>query len=105
VIHAHFGLSAWVGLAARARVRAVTFHGTDLNHPRSRRISLAALRFIDLPAAASADLASLIPADLPRNPVQVLPCGVSLDRFGPMDRSVARSQLGLAADERVILLP
>ena len=105
VIHSHFGLSAWVALAARGRVRAVTFHGTDLNHPRSRRLSLAALRFVDLPAAASADLASLIPAGRAKHPVRVLPCGISLDRFTPIDRDQARASLGIARDERVILLP
>jgi glycosyltransferase involved in cell wall biosynthesis len=105
VIHSHFGLSAWVALAARGQVRAVTFHGTDLNHPRSRRISLAALRFTDLPAAASADLAALIPPGQAKTPVQVLPCGISLGRFTPLDREQARSNLGIDPGERVILLP
>ena len=43
VVHAHFGLTAWPALAARARAHAVTLHGTDLAHPRSRAITLAAL--------------------------------------------------------------
>ena len=40
VVHAHFGLTAWPALAARAAVRGVTLHGTDLAHPRSRAITL-----------------------------------------------------------------
>ena len=48
IVHAHFGLTAWPALAARARARAVTLHGTDLAHPRSRPITLAGLRLIDL---------------------------------------------------------
>lgn len=105
VVHAHFGLSAWVALAARARVRAVTFHGTDLAHPRSRRISLAALGFIDLPAAASEELAALVPASRVRRSVAVLPCGVALDRALPAERNSARTKLGIDRDSRVLLLP
>src|SRR2546421_195624 len=37
VVHAHFGLSAWPAFAAHAPARAVTLHGTDLAHPRSRK--------------------------------------------------------------------
>lgn len=105
VVHAHFGLSAWVARFAKAKVRAVTFHGTDLAHPRSRRISLAALRFIDLPAAASEELASKVPATYLRQPMAVLPCGLALDRFTHADKMVARTELGLSANELIFLLP
>jgi glycosyltransferase involved in cell wall biosynthesis len=107
VVHAHFGLSAWVALAARAKIRAVTFHGTDLTHQRSRRISLAVLRFIDLPAAASAELAELVPSDQTRNrnPVNVLPCGLATDRFAPADMGEARAQLCVDPQAKLLLLP
>ena len=105
VVHAHFGLSAWVALAAKAKVRAVTFHGTDLAHPRSRRISLAALRFINLPAAASPDLAAYVPPGKAKRPVAVLPCGIAMDRFVSTDKMVARTSLGLAANDLIFLLP
>lgn len=105
VVHAHFGLSVWVALAARAKIRAVTFHGTDLNHPRSRRISLTALRFVDLPAAASDELADLVPAGKARRPMAVLPCGVATDRFAPGSMADARSELGIAPTAKVLLLP
>ena len=39
IVHAHFGLSCWPGLAAHGRRRVVTLHGTDLAHPRSRAIT------------------------------------------------------------------
>ncbi|MGH2910214.1 MAG: glycosyltransferase, partial [Solirubrobacteraceae bacterium] len=47
VVHAHFGLSAWPALAVAAQVRAVTLHGTDLAHPRSRALTLSALPLQD----------------------------------------------------------
>src|SRR5947209_6865587 len=43
VVHAHFGLTIWPALGARASLHAVTLHGTDLVHPRSRALTLAGL--------------------------------------------------------------
>jgi teichuronic acid biosynthesis glycosyltransferase TuaC len=57
VVHAHFGLTAWPALAVRGAAHAVTLHGTDVRHPRSRRITQAALPFMDLIATVSAPLA------------------------------------------------
>src|SRR5437764_2702822 len=36
VIHAHFGLNVWPSLVLRGAAHAITLHGTDLVHPRSR---------------------------------------------------------------------
>ncbi|MEP6953578.1 MAG: glycosyltransferase [Solirubrobacteraceae bacterium] len=105
VVHAHFGLSAWPALALRGLPHAVTLHGTDLRHPRSRRITRAALPFYDLVAAVSDELAAEAGDRRGRRDVKVLPCGVDLDRFGPIDRREARAQLGLPADEPVLLFP
>ena len=102
VIHAHFGLTAWPAFALPARVRALTLHGTDLSHPRTRLFTLAALPRIDVLATVSRALAD----ELPRraaNRAHVLPCGVDLDRFRPIARAQARSQLGLDADRPYLL--
>jgi glycosyltransferase involved in cell wall biosynthesis len=104
VVHAHFGLTAWPALAVRHATRVVTLHGTDVRHPRSRRITSAALGRYDLVAAVSAELARDIPkADKRR--VAVLPCGVDLDRFVAMPRRAARERLGLDPDGRYLLFP
>jgi teichuronic acid biosynthesis glycosyltransferase TuaC len=104
VVHAHFGLTAWPALAVRHAKHVVTLHGTDLRHPRSRRITSAALGRYDLVAAVSAELARDIPhAD--RHRVAVLPCGVDLDRFAPMPRREARERLGLDPGGRYLLFP
>ncbi len=103
VVHAHFGLTMWPSLAVPATVRAVTLHGTDLVHPRSRAISLAGLRLMDLPATVSAPLAALVPSWASRGPVSVLPCGVDVDRFRPIPRVEARSALGLDAEREFLL--
>ena len=87
VVHAHFGLTNWPARAAPARARAVTLHGTDLAHPRSRAITLAGLRAqTDLVGVVSAPLAEQIPRWAGRDRAQVLPCGVDLHRFRRIDR-------------------
>jgi len=103
VVHAHFGLSAWPALALRSAPVAVTFHGTDLADPRSRRISLAALPYVALAAAASPELAARVPPGRVRGPVRVLPCGVAMERFGAIPREQARAELGLPAAEPALL--
>jgi teichuronic acid biosynthesis glycosyltransferase TuaC len=103
VIHAHFGLSAWVALALGGHApRAVTLHGTDVRHPRSRRITAAALGRMDLIAAVSPELAAAVPGE---HEVMVLPCGVDTARFTPQPRAAARAELGLPPEEPCLLFP
>ncbi len=95
VVHAHFGLSAWPALAVRADAHAVTLHGTDLSHPRSRALTTAALPLLDLVAAVSQPLLERAPRWAIRSQTAVLPAGVDTGRFKPIPRAEAREQLGL----------
>jgi teichuronic acid biosynthesis glycosyltransferase TuaC len=95
IVHAHYGLTAWPALAVPARVHALTVHGNDMRHPRTRMITGAALRWIDLLAAVSSSLAQELPGRRARARAQVLPCGVDLERFYPIPRAQARAELGL----------
>jgi glycosyltransferase involved in cell wall biosynthesis len=104
IVHAHFGLTAWPAFAVAADTRALTLHGTDVRHPRTRLLTLAALSRIDLLATVSAALA----AELPRRAAaraRVLPCGVDLERFAPLSRGQARDELGLDAEKPYLLFP
>lgn len=106
VVHAHFGLTAWPALALRGAPHVVTFHGTDLAHPRSGPLSRSALRFADLAATVSATLArERIPGAGVRRRVAVLPCGVDTERFRPLPRREARTRLGLDPDAPCLLFP
>jgi teichuronic acid biosynthesis glycosyltransferase TuaC len=102
VVHAHFGLTAWPAMLARAGVHALTLHGTDLHHPRTRLLTRAALSRIDLLATVSAELARELPPELQRR-AQVLPCGVDMQRFQPSPRAQAREALGLDPDAPCLL--
>jgi glycosyltransferase involved in cell wall biosynthesis len=50
-------------------------------------------------------LAASVPSDRARGKISVLPCGVALDRFQPSDKMVARTELGLSANDLIFLLP
>jgi teichuronic acid biosynthesis glycosyltransferase TuaC len=104
VVHAHFGLTAWPALTVGARVRALTVHGTDLGHRRTRLATRAVLPLIDLIAAVSAPLATQLPGRAARR-AQVLPCGVDVERFHPLPRAQARAELGLDPERPYLLFP
>ncbi len=103
IVHAHYGLTAWPSLALRGPRHAVTLHGTDLAHPRSRPVTLAALPLLDLVATVSEALAAQLPKRIAD--VKVLPCGVDLERFRPIPRAVARRELGLDEQRPYVLFP
>jgi teichuronic acid biosynthesis glycosyltransferase TuaC len=105
VVHAHFGLTAWPAFAVPAGVRALTLHGTDLRHPRTRIATRAALPLIDLVAVPSAELAAQLPGRASRRRAHVLPCGVDIDRFHPRPRREARAELDLDPARPHLLFP
>ncbi len=106
VVHAHFGLTAWPALVARLGAPvAVTLHGNDLFHPRSRLITRAALPFTALPAAVSRAFSELVPGAGTVRRVAVLPVGIDLGRFRAIPRAEARERLGLPQDEPCLLFP
>jgi teichuronic acid biosynthesis glycosyltransferase TuaC len=105
VVHAHFGLTAWPALAVKARARALTLHGTDVRHPRTRLLTRAALPTVGLLAAVSDELVEQIPGARNRARAQVLPCGVDMTRFIPSPRADARAELGLDPHGPYLLFP
>jgi teichuronic acid biosynthesis glycosyltransferase TuaC len=109
LVHAHFGLAGWCARLAGASPLIVTFHGTDVRHPVSGRLSRRLARSIDLVAPASRELfeTRVGAPGLPRRPghVAVLPCGADLERFRPIPQADARRRLGLDPDRRLLLFP
>jgi teichuronic acid biosynthesis glycosyltransferase TuaC len=105
VVHAHFGLTAWPALAVGADHRVVTLHGNDLYSPRSRKITTAVLGRMDLVGTPTTAFASEVPGAGIRRDVAILPCGVDVERFRPLDRRAARARLGLDPRGRYLLFP
>jgi teichuronic acid biosynthesis glycosyltransferase TuaC len=105
VVHAHFGLTAWPALAVRARGRALTVHGTDVRHPRTRQATRLALPTVGLVAAVSESLVAEIPGRRARERARVLPCGVDVERFKALPHAYAWGALNLEPDIPYLLFP
>jgi teichuronic acid biosynthesis glycosyltransferase TuaC len=105
VVHAHFGLTAWPALAVRAHARALTVHGTDVRHPRTRLATRAVLPTVGLLGAVSEALIRELPGARARERALVLPCGVDVERFQAMPRARARGMLNLDPQHSYLLFP
>jgi glycosyltransferase involved in cell wall biosynthesis len=110
-------------MAERALSRAwsqptvVTFHGSDLlgehlSGLRRRLIaqigvlaSHRAARRATAIVAVSRRLARALPSSVPADRVHVIPCGIDLDRFVPLDRAACQRALGWDPDAFHVLFP
>ena len=106
VVHAHFGLTAWPALALRGAPHVVTLHGTDLRHPRSRRITRAALP-LRRPRGGGQPRARARGARRRRAPAasRCCPAASTSTASQPIPRAEARERLSLAPDEPLPPLP
>ncbi|MEC8960105.1 MAG: glycosyltransferase, partial [Chloroflexota bacterium] len=117
VIHSHYWLSAWVGreLSQALNVpHVVTFHTLGLIKMQSRagEVEQVERPIIETEVMATVDriiafspherdaMARLYAADT--NKVSLVPCGVDLSVFRPLDQKTARDRLGLNG-ERILL--
>jgi teichuronic acid biosynthesis glycosyltransferase TuaC len=80
-------------------------HGTDIRHPRTRLLTAAVSPLMDVLGAVSAELAAELPGRAAQRRAQVLPCGVDLERFQPLARGAARTELGLDPARPYLLFP
>jgi glycosyltransferase involved in cell wall biosynthesis len=103
VVHAHFGLTAWPALVVDAHARALTLHGTDLSHTRTRALTRLVLPSVDLICAVSEELAQRVPGHGGRARVEIVPCGVDVERFKPIPRAEARAALRLDPERSRLL--
>src|ERR687888_2572922 len=53
LVHAHYGLAAWCARLAGASPLVVTFHGTDVRHPVTGRLSRWLVGRVELAGVAS----------------------------------------------------
>jgi len=81
--------------------RTRTWHPTSqLRH--SKRLKRFAARRADFVIFVSRQLATTLAIDRPQD---VIPCGVDLGKFRPLDRMESRRRLGLPADRQMFFFP
>ncbi|MEX2245795.1 MAG: glycosyltransferase, partial [Dehalococcoidia bacterium] len=118
LVHSHYWLSGVVGAALAARWGAphvamfhtlaevknrarITEHEPAARADAERAVALAADRIVVATEHERALLTSLYAASTAK--VDVVPCGVDLELFSPMDKELARRSLRIRDGERVIL--
>ena len=118
LVHAMYGgvMAERVVASIGGRVPVVvTFHGSDLqgsplSPPHRRILAFLGVRASKIAAgraagivAVSEHLVALLPRSVDRRRVRVIPCGIDLRRFVPMDRESCRRELAWEADSFCVL--
>ena len=112
LVHVMYGgiMSKITRYVIRDRPVIVTFHGTDLlgqsfERPLRRFLSSCgvlasrqAATQCDGIVAVAQHLVERLPKNIPNSKIQVIPCGIDLELFKPLDREICRKQLGWAPD-------
>jgi len=103
LVHAHYGLTGIAALSALPlhRPLLLTVHGRDCHHALVRQVTAQIAARAAGVVAVSRELAALCPFPI----MDVIPPGVDVQRFEPLDRAEARRQLGLPEERRFLLFP
>jgi len=101
IVHAHYGLTgAMCALLPRIPL-IVTYHGSDVFTPKQRVFS----RFASMRARANICVSEVLSAALGRKGTQIIPCGVDVRLFRPLDQLEAKKKLDLPLNKRIVLFP
>ena len=118
IIHSHYWLSGALGAMARSSwdvFHLLTYHTigaakqqtcsgeheSELRLTTEKRLSQVCDGIV---VATHKEKEYLIQYyDAPDDKIEVIPCGVNLDRFKPLDKTAARRQLGFPADDFIVL--
>jgi len=113
IIHAHHVLAGCVARCQFLAPVVVTFHGNDVLGKARRSGSITFLGHLF--RMLSFLLARLVPASIVQSQemkaklrlshAYVIPCGIDLELFQPMDRNEARRRLGLGTQKKFVLFP
>jgi Glycosyltransferase Family 4 len=101
LVHAHYGLCGAIALAQRRVPVVTTFHGSDCSGAISWQVYVSWIA-----ARGSTPIfVSKSGARRVRPGAPVIPAGVDVDLFRPIDRGHARRELGWPVDGRYVLFP
>ncbi|QDL10196.1 glycosyltransferase family 1 protein [Brasilonema octagenarum UFV-E1] len=118
LIHTNYWLSSWVGMELKKQqplIQLHTYHSlgtvkysaiSDIPAIASKRIAVekACLETVDRVVATSPQeqqhMRRLVST---KGKIEVIPCGTDVDKFGLIQRSAARQELGIAPDVKMIL--
>jgi teichuronic acid biosynthesis glycosyltransferase TuaC len=116
LVHAHYGVSGWAAMFQDLPL-VISYVGDDLlGTPRrgghltvksriSRTLGLMAARRAAALICVSENLRTALSRPEDQARAHVIPLGVDTALFTPGDRQAARTRLGVAQDERLVLFP
>jgi len=100
-IHAHYSLSALIPYLLNLPY-VVTFHGSDVNISSNRCVSYVISRRSEFNIFVSKKLHARIPNC---QNARVVPCGVNLKTFYPVNQQTAKHKLNMDINKKYILFP
>ena len=104
VIHAHYGLSGLMANLQRKVPVVTTYHGSDINNAKVYPFSKICILLSAFNIFVSEKNMIRAPQSIKRDLKKVLiPCGVNIDLFKPIDKEAARKKLGLNFEKKLVL--
>ena len=101
LVHAHYGLSGLLATLQKKTPVIVTFHGSDVNIKKNLPFSLLASRLSRNNIFVHSSLARRLKVS--GKNIHIIPCGVNLDIFSPMEKIIARDKLGWRRNKNYVL--
>ena len=100
LIHAHYGLSGLLATLQRKIPVIITFHGSDAYLLKIKFLSKIAARLSKFNIYVSKKIQERIDKN---NHNAIIPCGIDLDIFQPIDMKIAREELNMEPNKKYIL--
>lgn len=100
IVHAHFGLSGLLASMQRMAPVVITFHGSDAYLPKVRLLSRIAAGLARFNIFVSSKIQTRIKG---KNEYSIIPCGINLDIFYPIEMKLTREKLNMEPQKRYIL--
>ena len=101
LVHAHYGLSGLLATLQNKTPVIVTFHGSDINIKKNLPFSLLASRLSRNNIFVHSSLARRLKVS--EKNIHIIPCGINLDIFSPMEKIIAREKLGWMRNKNYVL--
>jgi glycosyltransferase involved in cell wall biosynthesis len=100
LIHAHYGLSGLFANLQRRVPVVTTYHGSDINDRKVRPLSRLSIHLSAFNIFVSRKILEIIS---PKEKSALIPCGINLDDYPEMEKSLARLQMHLSATGKYVL--
>ena len=100
LVHAHYGLSGLLANLQRQVPVVTTYHGSDINDRKVRPLSRLAIHLSAFNIFVSRKILEIIS---PKDKSALIPCGINLDDYPEMEKSLARLQMHLSATGKYVL--